>query len=125
MPDVKAMLEELARSAHLRPFRELLEPLAAHDAERGSDLVRTLTVFFDCGENTSEAADRLFLHRNSVTYRLARIEKLTGVHLKDHRSRIALELGLLALAQDQERGRNDQDKRPQPDARHRNRGGQG
>lgn len=97
MKDVEAMLEELARSPGLSPFRELLEPLAAYDAERDSDLVRTLTVFFACSENASEAADRLFLHRNSVSYRLERVRELTGLDYRDNLDRLALRLGLLAL----------------------------
>jgi len=36
------MLEKLARSPDLAPFVGLVEPLAAHDRERRSDLIRTL-----------------------------------------------------------------------------------
>lgn len=102
MPDVGAMLEELSRSAQLRPFGRLLDPLAAYDAERGSDLVRTLTVFFECGENASEAADRMFLHRNSMSYRLERARELTGLDYRDNQDRLALRLGLLALRSESE-----------------------
>ncbi len=56
-----------------------MEPLEEYDRERRSDLVRTLRIYFAAGANASEAADRLFLHRNSMLYRLARIEKLTGL----------------------------------------------
>jgi DNA-binding PucR family transcriptional regulator len=69
----------------------------AHDRERRSDLVRTLRIYFAAGANASEAADRLFLHRNSMLYRLARIEKLTGLDLKDSRAKLALQLGLLFI----------------------------
>ena len=41
--------------------------------------MRTLRIYFAAVANASEAADRLFLHRNSMLYRLARIEKLTGL----------------------------------------------
>lgn len=97
MPEVRVLLEELAASPQLRTFRRLLEPLVAYDRERNSDLLRTLSVFFDCGENASEAADRLFLHRNSVPYRLERIRELTGLDYRDNHDRLALRLGLLAL----------------------------
>jgi DNA-binding PucR family transcriptional regulator len=39
-------------------------------------------VYFEAGANTSEAVDRLFLHPNSMLYRLTRVEKLTGLDLK-------------------------------------------
>ena len=95
--DVEALLRKLARSPDLAPFGALIEPLAVHDRERRGDLVRTLRVYFAAGANASEAADRLYLHRNSMLYRLARVGELTGLDLKDPRARLALELGLLAL----------------------------
>lgn len=97
------MLEQLARSPELAPFEELVKPLATHDRERGSDLIRTLRVYFAAGANASEAADRLFLHRNSLLYRLERVQKLTGLDLKDPESRLALQLGLLAMERSIER----------------------
>ncbi len=91
------LLRELARSSALEPFRTLVEPLKEHDRERRSDLVRTLRVYFAAGSNASEAADRLFLHRNSMLYRLARIQKLTGLDLKEPGTRLALQLRLLGI----------------------------
>src|SRR5215203_2709935 len=103
------LLEELARSPDLTPFAALVEPLLAYDQERRSDLVRTLRVYFAAGANASEAADRLFLHRNSILYRLARIAELTGLDSKDPRVRLALELGLLAI---DEGDNEDEDEHP-------------
>ncbi len=97
MDDMGAMLEELSQSRDLEPFVRLVEPLVAYDQERGSDLIRTLKVYLAAGANASEAADRLFLHRNSLLYRLARIGELTDLDLKDSWVRLALQLGLLSL----------------------------
>src|SRR4028118_684198 len=101
--DVESRLRELSRSPDLSPFGEILEPLLMHDQERRSDLVRTLQVYFASGANASEAADRLFLHRNSMLYRLARIEKLTGLNLKDPHARLALQLGMLFTSRQERR----------------------
>ena len=103
--DIAALLEGLANSPDLRPFRKLIEPLETHDRERNGDLVRTLEVFFAANANASEAADRLFLHRNSLLYRLERIQELTGLDLKDHRARLALQLGLLAVSKERSKER--------------------
>ena len=91
------MILDLSSSEVLAPFRTLVEPLVEHDEKRGSDLVKTLKVYFAANANASEAADRLFLHRNSMAYRLERIGTLTGLDLRDHRVALALQLGLLAL----------------------------
>ena len=106
--EVEALLKELAESSTLEPFGALISPLREHDRARRSDLVRTLKTYFAAGTNASEAADRLFLHRNSMLYRLERIQALTGLDLKDHRVALALQLGLLA----NERGERDATQHP-------------
>jgi DNA-binding PucR family transcriptional regulator len=95
--NLEELLERLSGSPELRPFRELVEPLKKHDRERNSDLVHTLLVFFASGANSSEAADRLLLHRNSIPYRLERVRELTGLDYRDYRARLAMQLGLLAI----------------------------
>ena len=68
------LLAGLARSPILASFAALVEPLLAYDRKRRSDLVRTLQVYFAAGANASEAADRLFLHRNHALPPRARRE---------------------------------------------------
>ena len=106
--EIEALLQELADDTALEPFRALIEPLKEHDRTRRSDLVRTLRTYFAAGTNASEAADRLFLHRNSMLYRLERIQNLTGLDLKDGRVALALQLGLLA----HERGERNATQHP-------------
>ena len=95
--DAQRLLRELARSPEIARFAGLVEPLVEYDRERRSDLVRTLRAYFASGANASEAADRMFLHRNSMLYRLERIRKVTGLDLKDPGVALALQLGLLAI----------------------------
>lgn len=104
----KRLLEDLASSPELEPFRNLVLPLVNYDRERGSDLIRTLSVYFEAGANASEAADRLFLHRNSLLYRLERIRTLTGLDLRKPEPMLVLQLGLLALR----RGEHVETKHP-------------
>ena len=106
--DAETLLRELAYDPALEPFRTLIQPLEEHDRSRRSDLVRTLRTYFAAGMNASEAADRLFLHRNSMLYRLERIQKLTGLDLKDAKVALALQLGLLT----NERGERDATQHP-------------
>ena len=106
--DIELLLQELAKGSALEPFGAMISPLREHDRARGSDLVRTLKTYFATGTNASEAADRLFLHRNSMIYRLERIQTLTGLDLKDDRVALALQLGLLAS----ERGDQDATEHP-------------
>ena len=58
--------------------------------------MRTLRVYFVADANASEASDRLFSHRNCMLYRLGRVQKLSGLDLKQPEARLALQLRLLA-----------------------------
>src|SRR4028119_253619 len=99
--DVESLIRAFSLSEDLAPFRVLVEPLVEHDRSRGSDRVKTLRTYFAVGANASEAADRLFLHRNSMTYRLERISKLTGLDLREPWIVLALQLGLLSLQREE------------------------
>ncbi|HUZ85091.1 MAG TPA: helix-turn-helix domain-containing protein, partial [Gaiellales bacterium] len=59
----------------------------------GPDLRTTLRVVSECG--AGPAAGRLFVHRNTVRYRLRRIESLTGLRLDRAEDRLLCELALL------------------------------
>ena len=62
-----------------RAFRAaLLEPLLAYDRDHGTELVATLEVFLACSGSWSKAAEAMFIHVNSLRYRIRRIEELTG-----------------------------------------------
>jgi hypothetical protein len=71
-----------------------LGPILA-DPRMGDELVETLRVYFDAGENMREAARRMHLANRTVAYRLARIESLLGGPLDGPR-RERLVIALLA-----------------------------
>ena len=77
--------------------------MAQHDRERASFLIRTLRAYFAPGESTSEAAERLFLHRNSVPYRLDRISELTRLDWRDPQAMLVPKLGLIAMDEEREK----------------------
>jgi len=70
-------------------LREALAPLVAYDARTGADLVPTLRAYVESG-SIAETAERLFLHRNSVAYRLQRIQALSGIDPRDRATRLVL-----------------------------------
>ena len=64
------------------------------DRDRGGELRRTLAAYLESNGSPTEAALRLKLHRNTVLYRLSRIEDLLGVDLRDADARLTLHLAL-------------------------------
>jgi len=73
--------------AQLHPAAETLASLPR------DDLLATARTVLDVGDVTA-AAERLHLHRTTLYYRLDRIAELTGVDLREGRSRTDLQLAL-------------------------------
>jgi hypothetical protein len=76
-----------------RLARALLEPLLAGRADVRREHLATLRAILD-GGGVSEAAAALGVHRNTVAYRLRRIEELTGWRLAEPEIRLAIAVGL-------------------------------
>jgi hypothetical protein len=101
-----SLLHEEARQA----FRgRLLDPLLAYDREHGTELVRTLEVFLRCSGSWTKAAEVMFVHVNSLRYRIRRIEELTGRDLSSLEDQAALLLAL-RLTGDQRAGPGGDDR---------------
>ena len=69
---------------------ELYDPLVA----AGGGLLDTLVTFLDQGLQVEAAARALFVHANTVRYRLRRIHQVTGYSPTDPRDAYALRLAL-------------------------------
>ena len=81
-----------------RTFAEhVLGPVIEYDGRIGGDLMTTLGAYFDCAGSWSRTAERLNLHLNTVRYRVARIEHLTGRDLNQMPDRMDLFLALHLL----------------------------
>ena len=70
--------------------RELYDPLR----QAGGGLLETLVVFLDQGLSVEAAARTLFVHANTVRYRLRRVHEITGYSPTDPRDAYALRLAL-------------------------------
>ncbi len=73
---------------------QYLGRLIEYDSKRKGELLRTLSCYLANSGNVSATARTLHLHRQSLIYRLERIEQLTGLSLQDAQDRFVLELGL-------------------------------
>ena len=92
---LSALLLETGTPDALRRFAAtVLQDVEAHEERYGGDLLATLRAWLSAGCSTAAAADALVVHRNTVTYRLGRIEQLTGRTLRDSSVRLELQLAL-------------------------------
>ena len=88
---------ESPRSLALRTSRRKWGwPLTCSSPLEGEpDLLQTLKVFLDQDCVSSQAAERLAVHRNTLAYRLDKIQALTGLDLHRFDEAVQLRLALL------------------------------
>ncbi|HVB24821.1 MAG TPA: helix-turn-helix domain-containing protein [Ktedonobacteraceae bacterium] len=89
------LLFHLNGQGELREFyQETLGPLLAADTRGDGAFIETLECFFRCNGNLSETARAMHFHRNSLLYRLSRIEEILGRSLEDSELRLSLQIAL-------------------------------
>ncbi|MFE1286107.1 PucR family transcriptional regulator [Streptomyces sp. NPDC058751] len=96
-------LGPVAEWGAIGPFRLLtaLPPDAAHDPAVSTlldtahrELARTAEVFLDRAGQAGRTAAELGIHRQTLYYRLSRVEQLTGLDLDDGEDRLLLHMAL-------------------------------
>jgi len=74
--------------------QDALGPLLSYDHENGTELLQTLRVFLEHNQNMTKAAKALFIHYNTLRYRLERIEDILGDVLSNPQQRLTIEIAL-------------------------------
>ncbi|GCB45808.1 CdaR family transcriptional regulator [Streptomyces sp. NL15-2K] len=96
-------LGPIADWASIGPYRLLtsLPPEATHDpavrtllSPTHRELARTAEVYLDCAGQAGRTAAELGIHRQTLYYRLSRVEQLTGLDLDDGEDRLLLHMAL-------------------------------
>ncbi len=67
-------LTEKEKSEFLKPFKQIL---------KNEELSRSAQEFLNCDLNVKKTAEKLFIHRNTLIYRLNKIEKEIGLDLRN------------------------------------------
>ncbi|WP_280770735.1 PucR family transcriptional regulator [Salipaludibacillus daqingensis] len=90
------LIEMMEVGLDLKSFYENnLDPILTH-RKQGIDLFHTLDMFFQNDRNIQTTAAKLFIHRHTLTYRLAQIEKKTELSLKSQDDIVKLQLSIMA-----------------------------
>lgn len=76
-------------------YRKYIGDLLKEDD--GRELLETLRTYLNCNLNVSSTAKKMFLHNNTIRYRINKIEELLNINLKDYFSRIKLEVILMFM----------------------------
>lgn len=78
--------------------KKLLETDVIEILRKDSELLESMKVFLENNSNTSLAAKKLYIHRNTLQYRLDKFQDLTGINVKSFNSAITIYLACI-LAQ--------------------------
>ena len=91
-----ALLDQVEDKSLLSFIRHpALDTLIRYDREKGAELYQTLRVFTKCGFNKAHTSEQLFLHRNTVNYRISQIESICKIDLSTTELLFSLQLSFL------------------------------
>jgi purine catabolism regulator len=90
------LLFSLKSSGELKDFHdEYLGALSDYDQKHDGELMNTLRVYLHYNA-ISETARAIHVHRNTLLYRMSRIQEISGADLNDGETRLTLHLAVLA-----------------------------
>ncbi|MYL36918.1 PucR family transcriptional regulator [Halobacillus litoralis] len=75
-------------------YKESIGGLIEYDKTHDLELVHSLTTYFDHNESLSKTAEALFIHINTLKYRLQRINMITNLNVKNSEDKLNLHIGL-------------------------------
>ncbi len=78
----------------------VLDPLRQYDDKHQTELIRTLQLFFEVGQNIKEAAAQLNVHRHTVFYRLRQIGEIGRLDLDSPHDQLTVRAALAVDALD-------------------------
>jgi hypothetical protein len=95
---VYRLLHQVDDPGELREFvQHVLGPLLAYDRQHHAEFVRTLAAYLRHHGSMQLAARELCVHVNTVSYRLQRIQTITGLDLAEADDRLAAAVALKLL----------------------------
>ena len=81
--DKKLILEGLIDSISEEMKDKISNDVNSKISQLDNEMIRTIEVFFECGLNLSDSAKALYIHRNTLIYRLDKIQKVTSYDIRE------------------------------------------
>lgn len=76
-------------------IKEIFEKKSPEDFD--DEMIATINKFFENSLNVSETSRQLYIHRNTLVYRLDKIQKLTGLDLRVFEDAITFKIALMVV----------------------------
>jgi DNA-binding PucR family transcriptional regulator len=95
---IHRLLLQVADLAQLRTFaRDVFGELLTSAKGHGREYLPTLACYFRANNSPQRASADLHVHPNTVTYRVRRVEGLTGLDFRSYRDRLMAQVALEIL----------------------------
>ena len=78
-------------------YYNIIKPLSEHDKNTGDELIPTLKVYINSQCKSTKAADKLYIHRNTLDYRIKKIKDILGYDFEDCNKVLELQMALIAV----------------------------
>lgn len=78
-------------------FEKCLGPLFQHDRDNGTAYLSTLEHYFIHNSNVTETSKAMFIHRNTLIYRIDRIQEILGLDIKHSEDILRIQIALKIL----------------------------
>ena len=88
---------KIGRENALRLFGGRMMEIRQYDRENDTRYFDTVCAYLSCSMQVQKTAEMLYAHKNTILYRMTRIQEIFGVDLHDNRDIFELNLGLSAL----------------------------
>lgn len=83
LSETSLVFEDIVDSIDKDMKNRLIEKFDPGFKKLDNEMMKTIEVFFNCGLNITESAKNLYIHRNTLIYRIEKIQKCTGFDIKD------------------------------------------
>jgi len=90
-----SLLGSIEPSEMTRIIERIYKPLYEYDQTHKSNLIETAKCFFECGGVISQVAKTMFLHYNTVNYRMKQIFELVDADMKNYEDRLLVQLAII------------------------------
>ena len=81
-----------------RFYKENVEPLCEYDEQKDGELIRTLKMYFECSGNLKKVSEKMYIHYNTILYRIQKIQQITKLDLANSNDRLNLEVSLKIMS---------------------------
>ena len=71
--------------------------LYEYDRKNNTNFIKVLLTYMECGCNGQKAAAALFIHRNTLVYRIEKLQKATGLDIRTFDDALTFKIAMMVV----------------------------